>query len=246
VRGDEKLAARRKSPILDEERNLAFIRRKPEAVLVLVADQIEARESGTDIEPRQPESVIVIPERGRFLVVLVPVDLLHEGRSALREPGREPSFRLAIALRLHVTAMQMRDEWDPAGWSRLRVRRVDGAVDRKQVRQRAPVRNERIRPTDGRRLAATHVEGRPGIGAVVAPERRLERSTRVRIDEPDPAAELPGGDLVMRRPGNGRRTRRARQPVHELWLPTQVEQPDLRLRSGGPWAERRQDERRGE
>lgn len=73
VRGDVEFPAHRKSPILDEERNLVFFHRKPEPVLVLVANEIEAREPGPDIEPCEPKGVIVIPQRGRFLIVVVAI-----------------------------------------------------------------------------------------------------------------------------------------------------------------------------
>ena len=69
MRGDDELAVRREGPVLDEERDLVGAGGKPEPVLVLVADQVEAREPGADVEPRQPERVVVVPERGGFLVV---------------------------------------------------------------------------------------------------------------------------------------------------------------------------------
>jgi hypothetical protein len=130
--------------------------------------------------------------------------------------------------------------------ARACLRNVEGPVDREQVRQHLTVLGERVRPAHGHRLAAPHDEGRTGIGALVAKERRRQRAMRDRIHQPHPAAKLPHADLLVPCPRNRRRPCRAWQAVHELRLAAQVEQRGSRFRSRGAVAKRRQNERCGE
>src|SRR5205807_7063131 len=58
--------------VLDDEGNLVFTARQAEGILVLIAQQIKpAAQTGIVVQSRDAERVIVIPERGRLLIVWI-------------------------------------------------------------------------------------------------------------------------------------------------------------------------------
>jgi hypothetical protein len=74
---------------------------------VVVPKEVESSEPGVDVQPSTAERVVVIPERGRGLVVYVIVVLLLKLRAGLLEVPREPRLRLAVARMLDVSTVKV-------------------------------------------------------------------------------------------------------------------------------------------
>jgi hypothetical protein len=76
-------------------------------ILVVVGDQIEAGKAGVDVEARDPQRVVVIPQRRRLLVVRVVIDLPRPLRADLLEARREPCLRVAVTVIGNVPTVQV-------------------------------------------------------------------------------------------------------------------------------------------
>src|SRR5579862_8874376 len=74
-----------------------------------VTQEVSADETRMDVEPSDTESVVVVPELCRPLLVRVVVNLLLPVRPLLREPIGKPGEWVAVAARLRDDAVQVNE-----------------------------------------------------------------------------------------------------------------------------------------
>ncbi len=142
--------ARQERLVLDHERHLELAAGQTQGALDLVADQVAAREPCVDVQPRDAERVIVIPER-RGLLVVEPV-------VGVRLTRQERVVGRAVGARGHVVAVHVH------GGARRRgvVPSVVGPVQRGVDPER--VRAELVARDVGHGLTALRDHDRPEVG----------------------------------------------------------------------------------
>jgi hypothetical protein len=150
--------------ILNHQRHFVRTPGEIELVLVLVANEVEALETGVEVQPCDAERVIVIPQSGGLLVVRIAIDLLLEGRACLGKAVGEPRLRVAVALGKHLQSVHVDDGADLRG---RRLGAVDCGGDLKHV-----TGGKVIAPPDGNGMSTADIEGGPGVLAVVSPQER--------------------------------------------------------------------------
>ena len=103
--GEVELAVGVELTVLNHQLGLLRARRKRDRVarqarVPAIADEVEARQAGVDVEPHDPQRVVVKPERRRLLLVRVVVGVADEGpslsgrtRASTRRPGARRTAR---------------------------------------------------------------------------------------------------------------------------------------------------------
>ncbi len=125
----EKGAVPVKGPILNDQGDFIFSRRKIERQLLLVPNQIKSRQTGINIEPGNTEGVIVIPECRRPLCVGISVNSSLKKGTGFPEPAGEPSIGMTVAVRRGHYPMGM----DDRPYFRVSTSSVNGFIDRKEM-----------------------------------------------------------------------------------------------------------------
>jgi hypothetical protein len=137
--------------VLDHRRNLVRIFGQVVQVLELaletVAQNIKTGEPGVNVQARDPQGVIVIPQRGAFLIVWIVIDFAAPARAFAREAGREPGFRRTVAVIGHMAAVQVRHGADKRPAERRIAHLIRAAVHRGIERQKVRQQHvaERVR-----------------------------------------------------------------------------------------------------
>jgi len=144
--------------VLDDQLDLVIVVRQHavlhELALERIAQQVGAGQARVHVEARDPDRVVVVPERRGALRVLVLVEVLAPVVAALRGVLGEPRLGMAVALPLDVRAVQVRDGRDVARGQRLgRQGHDERRVDAQHVRlgDGAAARRKVVAPQDPRR-----------------------------------------------------------------------------------------------
>jgi hypothetical protein len=156
-------------------------------VLVLVVEVVQPRQPRVDVEPRDPERVVVVPDRPGLLVVVVVV-----GVALTRDEG---VLRVPVRGLLGVAAVQVDRRAGMLGVVVV-VGTVQAAVDRQRVRTQVVVRGE------GQRLTASGADHRSEVGRAAVAERGRRRLRQVGVEHvarrrhrERPAVQLRGREL---------------------------------------------------
>jgi hypothetical protein len=97
--------------ILQHERNLELALRKVERLLRFVTNDIEAGQTGKNVQPGNAEAVVVVPERSSGLAIRVRGWVRIEFGSVLAVSA-EPGLRIAIIVGENAGAVKMGDVAD--------------------------------------------------------------------------------------------------------------------------------------
>src|SRR5262245_60740298 len=150
-------------PILDDEGNLVDARREVKGIFDLVTQDVHAGQAHINVQPRDADRMVVIPERRRPLIIRVVVDAVLEERTCPREVSRGPRVGVSIVVRKNPEAVHVHD-----GSHRGLVRfgAVYGGIDRQDMR-----RGQGIPPQHSDGDTSSYLERRPWARAVIAPQR---------------------------------------------------------------------------
>ncbi len=209
---------RQQALVLENQRDL--VRSVGQQRIGRVADPVEAREPGIDVEPGVPQGVVVVPDRRRSLVVGVGVGVALTGQEgvlgvavelrsgvAAVEVKRDPRRHRVVG---HVGTMERRVHAQEVWTERVgRGERHRGS--RLRLDGGAQVAGAAVAPGGGQTKLAVEPMGAWGHGEAVRGQGRRapDRRNGQRIDEPGqrPRVDERGPFLAERlpRPGPGKR-----------------------------------------
>ncbi len=152
-------------PVLDYGRVVSTAREGGLELEGRVSDEVETRQSRADVQPSDPEGVVVVPERRRVLRIRVVVGLVSPPGPRGVEVEGKPGGRVAVAVRSYLGTVEVDDRPDVGST----VYSVDGHVDRVLEEMR---RWEFVQVCDRYWDPLHGLEGRARVRPVVAPERR--------------------------------------------------------------------------
>jgi len=157
--GIEQAAVGVKAAVLDGERNFKGSSREVQGGFDLVANQVEAGESGVDVESGGAHGVVMVPECGRGLIVVVDV-VAAAARNV-------PMLGEAVMFRAGVAAVEMCDgaNFGVRGIEHVVVGAIECGIDGEEV-----FCGQCVGKADTCRDAALNFDGDSGIAAVVAPD----------------------------------------------------------------------------
>lgn len=157
--GVEEAAVGIEAAVLDSEWNFECTAWEIETGFDFIADQVEAGESGVDIQPCGAHGVVMVPERGGGLIVVVDV--------IAAAAGDVPVFREAVVFGAGVTAVQVCDgaDFGVGGVEHVVPGSIECGVDGQQM-----FCGQCICEANANRDAASRFNGGSGVAAVVAPD----------------------------------------------------------------------------
>ena len=125
-------AVRIEQPVLYDQRDFELPLGKVQRIFHRVTDQVRAGQPLDHIQARDSQRVVVIPEHGGLLVIGIDKSVWVVQHRAGHAIGRNPCFRIAIAFRQDLGAVQV----DYVAYLRLvGFRSMDGEIYRQRMRR---------------------------------------------------------------------------------------------------------------